>query len=109
MRDPELVQVFRLAKRRIQRRQDTFICYALQRVADCRPELAKAVHKAERLISYRMRGYEAVDPVRQPLYCWLYDYYRSQGVSFHLPDADYDPLMREYRIQWLNHLIKEFS
>ena len=56
MRDPELVQVFRLAKRRIQRRQEIFICYAIKRILS--PELASSTQgrAADLLPECEVRG-----------------------------------------------------
>ena len=106
MPDPELAQVFRLARKYIRNRSYGFICNALSDVAENHPKLHFAAVRAIQLVQDRMR---VPRPGYQPstLYSWLqHQRPYPQGLPLAQDSAS---LMREYRIQWLNHLIKEFS
>ena len=113
MRDPELVQVFRLAQLELQRRHFVYICNALDAVGYSSRKLEAAAKRAKQLVRARMY-LPGVGHTPLSLEYWLHAQRpRPKGlpdfrtISFH--SRAFRAQMRAYRIQWLDHLIKEFS
>ena len=88
-RATEFVRVLRLARRRLQRGQDIYVCDAIGAVAG-------SYHPLIKWISEGIRPYLIVS-------AWL----RDQRPAL-VTDLTYE-VMRDYRMRWINHMIKYFG
>lgn len=102
MKNPELVKAFTAARPLIKSGDHSFICFALDDISCWDRTLVSPVCLAKQLIRTRLAGY----------------YNCETWVAHNVPSTILNHLfntyvgrkqMREYRLRWLDALIKEFS
>ena len=87
------VRLLRAARKRIELGLNGFICEALDDAGGAIPRSYAEVHDLRRLIRNRLDGFAIAET-------WL--------SEKHDLDLDHDQ-MREWRLQWIDKLIEEFS